>query len=933
MSTKHFSYELILICILCFLSITESARAQTPDKSIEPFAIRIIPGESAPLGHYVELDIYKIAGTEDMHGFDFLIGYDANALTFVEAVGDEIFDAAGAYQWEHFEYQSEAPVSCGWCPSGLVRAIGIADLNNGEHHPLDLSPEDWTRMFRLVFLVTNDPAYECEFTPVRFFWIDCGDNTLAIDMPPTIGLALSDDVFDWDYDYYYDIDDGGFGFPGYKGAPDACVIDSQVTARFVDFYNGDVEIECWSGTETRGDINVNGVHYEIADWVMFSNYFISGYHAFGYHVSHSVIASDVDADGIYLKLDDLLYLHRVICGDTVPVPWPSVKSNSIEPVVFTQDLVSRTISIDHPDSMGAVFLVFEGEITPELLVNSDTLFPGYSFDGQYTRVLIQPLLGFDLECDYPGISGPLFTYTGYGRLVYHDNGDEDHQTSAADYNSHLYMLDQVEINIIDGYDGETTALPQPLPQGLVRTGEAATFTVYTGNYLGHDVSEVDLSSVRVNDIIIPQSVTVVPPPPGFSADVLEIIVPAGDFIDDYRYGPDPDNYHYWLSAILDTLSTWEYVYSVSGQFLDNEDFISLGNVTIIEGPVTIPVPSGWPTIGAAVEAAESHDTVEVAGGIYAGDGNRDISMSGKSLVIRSVGGPEVTTINCGGSESEPHRAFMSTVNEESGSIIDGFNIINGYHENGGAISLIHSDLTIRNCFFQLNESNRGGALYIHEASPIVEYCLFFHNQAEEGGAIHCWASSDPMVKNCTFSENTGTTNGAGLYCYNSSPVFENTLIAYNNPGETVYLLDGGSDPQFSCCDIYGNDGGNWTGGIADQLGINGNFSEDPMFCDTTFIDFHIDGKSPCAATNNSCLTLIGLFDVNCGIRCGDVNFDGFVNIGDPVYLIAYMFRDGPEPLDFWASDLNGNLELDIGDAVLLINFIFRDGPPLECVNK
>jgi len=63
---------------------------------------------------------------------------------------------------------------------------------------------------------------------------------------------------------------------------------------------------------------------------------------------------------------------------------------------------------------------------------------------------------------------------------------------------------------------------------------------------------------------------------------------------------------------------------------------------------------------------------------------------------------------------------------------------------------------------------------------------------------------------------------------------------------------------------------------------------------------------------------------------GDANNDGLVNVGDVVFIINYIFRDGAAPNPLKVGDANGNCSIDVGDAVYLINFIFRDGPaPLE----
>ena len=60
---------------------------------------------------------------------------------------------------------------------------------------------------------------------------------------------------------------------------------------------------------------------------------------------------------------------------------------------------------------------------------------------------------------------------------------------------------------------------------------------------------------------------------------------------------------------------------------------------------------------------------------------------------------------------------------------------------------------------------------------------------------------------------------------------------------------------------------------------------------------------------------------------GDANFDGTINVGDPVYLVTYIFKNGPTPVPYASGDANSDGSINIGDAVFLINYIFHSGPP------
>jgi hypothetical protein len=60
---------------------------------------------------------------------------------------------------------------------------------------------------------------------------------------------------------------------------------------------------------------------------------------------------------------------------------------------------------------------------------------------------------------------------------------------------------------------------------------------------------------------------------------------------------------------------------------------------------------------------------------------------------------------------------------------------------------------------------------------------------------------------------------------------------------------------------------------------------------------------------------------------GDVNADRIVNVCDIVYLINYLFIDGPAPNPLEAGDVNCSGLVSVTDVVYLINYLFINGPP------
>ena len=63
---------------------------------------------------------------------------------------------------------------------------------------------------------------------------------------------------------------------------------------------------------------------------------------------------------------------------------------------------------------------------------------------------------------------------------------------------------------------------------------------------------------------------------------------------------------------------------------------------------------------------------------------------------------------------------------------------------------------------------------------------------------------------------------------------------------------------------------------------------------------------------------------------GDANGDGMVNVADIVFLINYLFIEGPEPVPFSEGDVNCDGKINVADAVFLINYVFIGGPIPRC---
>ncbi len=355
---------------------------------VEPFELQIEKTHRTVQGAHELVCVTLNKGSEAMWGFDFLIAYDNTALSFVSAIEGDIYTECG---WEYFNYRYGANGNCGnACPKGLLRVIGLAETNNGPNHPrcnkLSELPGD---LFCLDFLVTNDRTFECQYAPVRFYWNDCGDNSIAYnpsDDPTGFvqAQAISREIHEFD-GFTGNIANGNTGFPTYYGAQNTCLAGGgdgkPAPIRFLDLINGGVDIACVDSIDDRGDVNLNGVSNEVADAVLFTNYFVYGMGVFTVNAAGQIAATDVNVDGLVLSVADLVYLIRIVVGDAQPYPKPA-------PVESVLKISAKGILSIEDVQVGAASIVLAGNVEPTLLANGMKLEYAYDETNNVTRTLI-----------------------------------------------------------------------------------------------------------------------------------------------------------------------------------------------------------------------------------------------------------------------------------------------------------------------------------------------------------------------------------------------------------------------------------------------------------------------------------------------------------------------------------------------------------------
>ncbi len=70
----------------------------------------------------------------------------------------------------------------------------------------------------------------------------------------------------------------------------------------------------------------------------------------------------------------------------------------------------------------------------------------------------------------------------------------------------------------------------------------------------------------------------------------------------------------------------------------------------------------------------------------------------------------------------------------------------------------------------------------------------------------------------------------------------------------------------------------------------------------------------------------------CCVVPGDIDYNGEgPNIADLIYMVTFMFQDGPDPACTQNIDIDGDGEgPNIADLIYMVTFMFQDGPPIEC---
>jgi len=341
----------------------------------------------------------------------------------------------------------------------------------------------------------------------------------------------------------------------------------------------------------------------------------------------------------------------------------------------------------------------------------------------------------------------------------------------------------------------------------------------------------------------------------------------------------------------------------------------------------------------AVDAAYVGGTVLVSNGVYAtggevGGGNRVALM--KQIAVRSINGPETTTVDGGGAV----RCVYLTNN----TTLAGFTLTNGATSGAGAgVTCASTNAVVYNCVITANSAGgQGGGTY----SGTLENCSLVGNSAVNGGGAasatlnNCVLSNNVALQgggafqgifnNCLFVDNSAPQGGGILVGSPNSTVLNNCTIYGNSASvegggiDSVWATANDSNLSAINCIIFGNNspsGSNYyfAPGYDFELSFNyccitplpttglGNITNDPAFVDPLNGNFHLQSNSPCINSgNNAYVTTTNDLDGNPRIQGGTMDI-GAYEFQSPVSRISYAW------LQQYSLPINTNTDFSDAD--------------------
>ncbi len=266
-------------------------------------------------------------------------------------------------------------------------------------------------------------------------------------------------------------------------------------------------------------------------------------------------------------------------------------------------------------------------------------------------------------------------------------------------------------------------------------------------------------------------------------------------------------------------------------------------------------------IDVTVEDCVSEGAGNFGGGIYIEGGNAQITggyvsacsaFSGGGISIRGGAGPVITGLMIASCSGGGYPGGGVHVQASSPSFVDCLIRNCSIANSGGGVYLQSgSTAAFTGCEFRDNTASSGGAVYVDDDSSTFDSCVFRSNVGTgSNGAVAAGGTSTTLFTGCTFYRNSSAASSGSAINVGgtASLTVENSILSWGLGGPAVTAT--GGTIALACCDVYGNEGGDWVGVIAGQYGVNSNISADPMLIDPWVGDMNIALDSLCGPYAN-----------------------------------------------------------------------------------
>lgn len=205
-----------------------------------------------------------------------------------------------------------------------------------------------------------------------------------------------------------------------------------------------------------------------------------------------------------------------------------------------------------------------------------------------------------------------------------------------------------------------------------------------------------------------------------------------------------------IKIIFLLLSIFVFLISVSGVSADSTVYVN-STVGSDDNPGTSDLP--YLTINKGISSVAENGTVNLADGIYSGEGNTNLTIS-KNMNI--VGQSQQNTIINGTGTN-----WIFNVSSGVNLTIANLTLTNATAGTGGAI-YNNGNLTVTNCTFMNNTGDCGGAIY-NIGTLTVNDSTFTCNTANNGGVVYNAYNGSVNLSDSTFTGNIVNYNGGAIY--------------------------------------------------------------------------------------------------------------------------------------------------------------------------